>query len=173
MANKKDETASFVLRFNQKIFHTDAGEPQVQWRGNIRHVQGGDEKRFSEFEDALQFIQHKLTELTIQATEDKSLEERKGILAKSLNIWKQVKEDYSKIVLETIKDPIGSVEQLQEQVQEQVSQMSDRLRPNLDPDSWKPVTRSDLKKTTDSIESLAKAVETLARKVDQMSSEKK
>ncbi|MEM6377124.1 MAG: hypothetical protein AAF705_02855, partial [Bacteroidota bacterium] len=95
MSNKKDETASFVIRFNQKIFQTDAGEPQVQWRGNIRRVQGGDEKRFSEFEDALQFIQQKLTDLTMQATEDKSPEEQKGILTKSLNLWRQVKEDYS------------------------------------------------------------------------------
>lgn len=173
MSHKKDETASFVIRFNQKIFQSDTGEPQVQWRGNIRHVQGGDEKRFSEIENALQFIQQKLTDLTLQATEDKTPEEQEGILSKSLNLWKQVKEDYSKIVLETIKDPRGSVEQLQEQVQEQVSQMSDRLRPNLDPDSWKPVTRSDFKKTNDSIEALTKAVEALTHKVEALSSEKK
>ena len=173
MSNKKDETASFVIRFNQKIFQTDAGEPQVQWRGNIRHVQGGDEKRFSEFEDALQFYQQKLTDPSMQATEDKSPEEQKSILTKSLNLWRQVKEDYSKIVLETIKDPMGSVEQLQEQVQEQVSQMSDRLRPNLDPDSWKPVTRSDFKKTNDSIAALTKAVEALSQKVEALRAEKK
>lgn len=173
MSHKKDETASFVIRFNQKIFQSETGEPQVQWRGNIRHVQGGDEKRFSEFEDALQFIQQKLTELTMLATEDKSPEEQKGILTKSLNLWKQVKEDYSKIVIETIKDPMGSVEQLQEQVQEQVSQMSDRLRPNLDPDSWKPVTRNDFKKTNDSIAALTHAVEVLSQKVEALSLEKK
>lgn len=172
MSHKKEETASFVIRFNQKIFQSEAGEPQVQWRGNIRHVQGGDEKRFSEFEGALQFIQQKLTDLTMQATEDKTPEEQKGILSKSLNLWKQVKEDYSKIVIETIKDPRGSVEHLQEQVQEQVSQMSDRLRPNLDPDSWKPVTRSDFKRTQDSIEALTKAVEALTHKVEALSSEK-
>ena len=55
MATKKEETASFVLRFNQKVFQTDDGESQVQWRGNIRHVQGGDEKRFSEFDEVVQF----------------------------------------------------------------------------------------------------------------------
>ena len=44
MATKKDETASFVLRFTQKIFQNEEGEPQIQWRGNMRHVQTGDEK---------------------------------------------------------------------------------------------------------------------------------
>ena len=55
MAAKKDETASFVLLFTQKIFQNDKGESEVQWRGNIRHVQGGDEKRFSEFDDVVTF----------------------------------------------------------------------------------------------------------------------
>ena len=50
MSPKKDETASFMLRFTQKIFNSESGEPQVQWRGNIRHVQGGEEKRFSDFD---------------------------------------------------------------------------------------------------------------------------
>ena len=60
MSVKKEETASFMLRFTQKIFHSDNGEPQIQWRGNIRHVQGGDETRFSEFDEVVTFIQSKL-----------------------------------------------------------------------------------------------------------------
>ena len=71
MASKKDETASFVLRFTQKIFQNEEGESQVQWRGNIRHVQGGDEERFSEFDEVVKFIQDKLADLTIYAMEDK------------------------------------------------------------------------------------------------------
>ena len=81
MSPKKDETASFMLRFTQKIFNSESGEPQVQWRGNIRHVQGGEEKRFSDFDEALGFIQSKLADLTIGAMEDKPLEEQKGILS--------------------------------------------------------------------------------------------
>ncbi|MDB4443672.1 hypothetical protein N9157_04095, partial [Saprospiraceae bacterium] len=87
---KKDETASFMLRFTQKIFKNEEGEPQVQWRGNIRHVQGGDEKRFSEFDDVVNFIQAKLAEMTLQQMEDKSPEEQKGILSKSFNLWKKM-----------------------------------------------------------------------------------
>ena len=179
MATKKEDTASFVIRFNQKIFESEEGESQVQWRGHIRHVQGGDESRFSEFEEAMQFIQGKLAALTIQAVEDKSPEEQKGILAKSFELWRQVATDYPKKVTEIIKDPLGSVErvqdqvqeqvtQIQEQVQEQVTQMSDRIRPNLDPDAWKPATKADLKRAFTSIDQLTKALENLAKKVDQL-----
>lgn len=171
MSKTKNATASFVVRFHQKIYDSDEGEAQVQWRGSVRHVQEGDEKRFSDIEELIHFLQNKLTHLTLQATNDVSPEEQKGILAKSFNLWKQVTTDYPKKVLDTIKDPLGSVEQLQEQVQEQVNQMSSRIRPNLDPDSWKPATKNDLKETNESILALAKAVQALANKIDQRSEE--
>ena len=38
MAVKKDETASFMLRFTQKIFQNEDGESQVQWRGTVSYT---------------------------------------------------------------------------------------------------------------------------------------
>jgi hypothetical protein len=116
MASKKDETASFVLRFTQKIFQSEEGEAQVQWRGNIRHVQTGDEKRFSKFENVTQFIQEKLADLTVTAMEDKSPEEQKGILAKSFDLWKRMAMETPKLVAETIKDPKKGIAQIQTQI---------------------------------------------------------
>lgn len=113
---KKDETASFVLRFTQKIFQSAAGEAQVQWRGNIRHVQTGDEKRFSEFENVTEFIREKLAELTVSAMEDKSPEEQKGIMAKSFEMWKKMALETPKLVVTTIKDPKKGMAQIQEQI---------------------------------------------------------
>lgn len=123
MATKKEETASFVLRFTQKIFEGETGEPQVQWRGNIRHVQGGEEKRFSEFEEVTQFIQSKLAELTIVAMENKTPEQQKGILSKSFELWKRMTSETPKMVIETIKDPMKGVVQLQTQI----SQVGDAI----------------------------------------------
>ncbi|MFT6206079.1 MAG: hypothetical protein ACJA1O_003706, partial [Spirosomataceae bacterium] len=60
MTNNKEETASFVLRLSQKIYNSEEGEPQIQWRGSIRHVQSGDEQRFANFERATSFMQSKL-----------------------------------------------------------------------------------------------------------------
>ncbi len=116
MAAKKDETASFVLRFTQKIFQSEEGEAQVQWRGNIRHVQTGDEKRFSKFGNVTQFIQEKLADLTVTAMEDKSPEEQKGILAKSFDLWKKMALETPKLVAVTIKDPKKGIAQIQTQL---------------------------------------------------------
>jgi len=173
MSIKKEETASFVLRFTQKIFHTEAGDPQVQWRGNIRHVQGGDEKRFSEFEDVVQFIQGKLAELTIQAMGDKSPEEQKGILSKSFDLWKKMAATAPKVVLETIKDPKKQVAQFQDQLQDQISQLKDEFGEKLDLDSWMRSSKSDYKNMIQMMERMSEEISTLNKKVDKLSKKPK
>ena len=110
------ETASFVIRFTQKIYHNEEGEAEIQWRGNIRHVQGGDEKNFSKFDDVVSFLQEKLADLTITALEDKSPEEQKSILSKSFDLWKKMATTGPKMVMETIKDPKKQIAHLQQQI---------------------------------------------------------
>lgn len=172
MATKKEETASFVLRFNQKIFQNDSGEPEVQWRGNIRHVQGGDEKRFSEFDEVVKFIQAKLADLTIIAMEDKSPEEQKGILAKSFDMWKRMAADAPKMVIDTIKDPKKQVAQIQEQIQEQLHQVKEEIGDKLEIDSWRGSSKADYNRLMDMLETMAGEIAHLNKKVDKLSKKK-
>lgn len=169
MANKKEETASFMLRFNQKIFESEKGEAEVQWRGSIRHVQGGDEKRFSEFDDVVKFIQSKLQDLTIQAMEDKTPEEQKGILAKSFGLWKRMATEAPKLVLDTIKDPKKQVAQIQDQIQDQISHVKEEIGQKLDLDSWMSSSKSDAQDIMDQLEMITKEIATLNKKVDKLS----
>ena len=115
MTKKSNQTASFMVRFNQRIFEED-GESKVQWRGKVSHVQGGDEKSFSDFNDALSFMQKKLTELTNEATKDKTEEQREGILKKSLYMWKTMAQAGPKVIMDTLKDPKKQIAQIQDQI---------------------------------------------------------
>ena len=180
MATKKDETASFVLRFTQKIFQNEQDEPQLQWRGNMRHVQSGEEKNFSKFEEVTQFIQTTLTDLTVQAMEHKSPEEQKGILAKSFDLWKKMAMETPKIVMDSIKDPKKQAnqikEQLQEQFQEQLHQVSDAFNQKLDDakqklevDDWRMTSKSDFKSMMKLLEQMSMEINTLNEKVDKLS----
>jgi hypothetical protein len=180
MATKKDETASFVLRFTQKIFHNEDGEPQIQWRGTMRHVQSGSEKNFSKFEDVTQFIQGILTDLTVQAMENKSPEEQKGILAKSFDLWKKVALDAPKMVIDSIKDPKKQAHQIQEQIQEQFSQVGDAFnqkledaRQKLEIDDWRVSSKSDFKTIMKMLEQMSNEISTLNVKVDKLSKKAK
>ncbi|MEL6675152.1 MAG: hypothetical protein AAFR61_23285 [Bacteroidota bacterium] len=164
-----------MLRFTQKVFNNEKGEPEVQWRGNIRHVQGGEEKRFSEFEEALGFIQSKLADLTISAMEDKPLEEQKGILSKSFDLWKKMATDAPRMVMETIKDPKKQVsqlqDQLQDQLQEQIEQVKGGFSQKLDLSSWLTSSKADYQQIVQLLGQLSKDVEALNQKVEQLSNQ--
>ncbi|MEN0006593.1 MAG: hypothetical protein AAF798_20740 [Bacteroidota bacterium] len=169
MAIKKEETASFMLRFNQKIFNNESGDPQVQWRGNIRHVQGGEEKRFSNFEEVVNFIQSKLADLTIQAMEDKSPEEQKGILSKSFDLWKKMAIEAPKMVIETIKDPKKQVAQFQDQLQDQIHQIQDDISQKLELDSWLRASKADYKQVMQKLDVLSGELNALNSKMEKLS----
>ncbi len=173
MATKKEETASFVLRFNQKIFKNTEGEQQVQWRGHIQHVQGGDEKRFSEFEEIAKFIQGKLADLTIQAMEDKTPEEQQGILAKSFDLWKKMAFEGPKMVIDTLKDPKKQMAQFQQQFNQMGEDISHKLEERfgqkLEIDEWRAASKSDYHHLVEMMEKMSKTIDDLNEKVERLS----
>ena len=168
MSKKTEETASFMVRFTQKIYE-DNGEANVQWRGKISHVQGGDQKSFADFDKAMVFMQEKLAELTREATQDKSPEEQDGILNKSFDIWKKMTKVGPKMIIDTIKDPKKQVAHLQDQIQDQISQVSDEISAKVEINQWRAASKSDFNKLMDTIGALSKEVQALNKKVDKLS----
>lgn len=170
MASNTPETASFLVRFTQKIYEDGGGKPAVQWRGKISHVQGGDQTNFTEFEDVIEFMQDKLSIMTMQSVEDKTPEEQDGILNKSLDIWKKLSANAPKLVLETIKDPKKQVAQ----IQDQLSQVGDEIGHKLDMDTrkWRSASKSDFENVLSALQTLTKQVGALSDKVDSLSDKK-
>ncbi len=171
MSKKRDETASFMVRFNQKIFEED-GESKVQWRGKISHVQGGEEQNFSDFNDALLFMQDRLANLTKEATKDKTTEQQEGILQKSLYMWKTMKEVGPKVLMETIKDPKKQLSHIQDQIQDQISNISEEIGEKVHIDEWRNASRSDFKKVKKSISELSSEIKKLSDKIDSIRKKK-
>lgn len=167
MAKKQDQTASFMVRFNQRIFEED-GESKVQWRGKISHIQGGSDKNFSDFNDALIFMQQKLAELTNEATEGESEELREGILQKSFSMWKTMKAVGPKMIMETIKDPKKQISNIQDQIQDQISHISEEISQKVQIDQWRNASRADYHNIQNSISELSKEIKALAAKVDKL-----
>ena len=168
MAKKAEQTASFMVRFNQRIYEED-GESKVQWRGRISHVQDGDEKRFSDVKDALEFMQQKLSELTSEATKGQSSEEQENILQKSLSMWKTMKAVAPQMIKETIKDPKKQISNIQDQLQDQLSNIGEEISEKVQIDQWRNASRSDFKKVQDSISQLTREIKRLNSKVDALS----
>ncbi len=164
METKKEETASFVVRFTQKVFTDESGESQVQWRGNIQHVQGGDEKRFSDFEEVIKFIQSKLTSLTLEAIGDKSPEEQQGILHKSFELWKTMTYTYPQQFLEAFTNP----ELPAKQMEQQLNAVQAFFTQGLQLDAWMQVPGSKTSQVSPLGNKLLERLERLEQKVDRL-----
>jgi len=171
MSKKQDQTASFMVRFNQKIFEED-GESKVQWRGKISPVQQGDEQNFTDFNDALIFMQQRLADLTKEATKDKTIAQQEGILQKSLYMWKTMKEVGPKVLMETIKDPKKQLSQIQDQIHGQISSIGEEISEKVQIDEWRNASRSDYKKVKKSINQLSEQIKQLSDKIDTISKKK-
>ena len=161
MAKKPEQTASFMIRFNQKIYQ-DQGEDKVQWRGKVSHVQGGEDLSFSDFKEAVEFIQTRLTQLTVDATKGHPKDQQESIVKKSFTLWKTMAKEGPKIFMETIKDPMKSVDNLKDQLTEFGGEMMEKVPV----DQWRSASKSDFQSIQNSISQLAKQVSLLNAKVD-------
>lgn len=171
MKNKKLDTASFVLRFTPKIFENEEGDADIQWRGAIKHVQDGDEKKFSDFEKALEFIREKLSDLTIEAVNEKSEEQEEHLLTKGFNLWKQLTQETPKNMVDAFLDPKKQVEN----IQNQISQVGERLNPKSPDfagkklaDELKFASKADLKVLLELHQQMADNIAILTEKVEEL-----
>jgi len=171
MAKKADQTASFMVRFTQQLFEED-GESNVQWRGKISYVQGAEEINFTEFKDALSFMQKRLQLLTEAAAAGKPESERAGLVTKSFNIWKRVAQTGPKMIIDTIKDPKKQVSQIQEQIQEQMTVLGDEISTRVGIDDWRNASKNDYKSIITNIEALQNDMKSLHKKIDKLAKKK-
>ncbi|MFT6337801.1 MAG: hypothetical protein ACI86M_002630 [Saprospiraceae bacterium] len=169
----KDQSASFMIRFTQKIYESEEGNANVQWRGKISHVQSGDNKGFVEFDRAVDFMQDHLGNLTQSTIEDKPQKEQEGILSKSFDMLRKFKDQAPTFVMDTIKDPIGQVGNIQGQIKEQIRDVSEDISQKLDVDNLRMASKSDYKEVLSMMKAMSKQIEKLTNKVDQLDNSKK
>ena len=165
MTKKQEQTASFLVRFQQRIFEEN-GESEVQWRGKISHVQDGEEQRFSDFNDALSFMQQKLGELTEEATKHESSEEQESIIHKSLSMWKTIKDFGPKVIRNTLKDPKKQFTHLQDEIQDKIITIGEEISEKVHIDQWRNASRSDFNKIQSQIAALSSEIQKLSTKFD-------
>ncbi len=171
MSKNNEQNASFMVRFNQKIFEEN-GEAKVQWRGKITHVQDGEDKRFTNFNDALVFMQKKLAEVTEHATRHESSEKQDNIIEKSFSMWKTLKDVGPKMLKDTIKDPKKQFANFQEQLQDQMFTIGEEISEKVQIDQWRNASRSDFNQIQNQITELSNQVTTLSKKIDQLNTKK-
>lgn len=116
------DSASFVLRFTQDIWRDQAGEPRVEWRGLVQRVKDGEELRFTDLSDAMNFIQESLLKVTMNAVpkEDKMYQDK--AMRESSKMWEKFAETYTSMMVDAMQQTIKQSETFQRQVSDTVEQ---------------------------------------------------
>lgn len=161
---KSQNTASFVLRFTQETFRDEQAGGHVRWRGHIRHVQGDREERFTNFADAVTFIQKNLTALTFDTfSGDESMSQEK-IMRESFKLWEQFAAHYQDIMSTAVEQTLKQ----SEAVTQQLELAAERTR-----QAWGIGTNEQaqmhatLQRLQEQVESLNSRVESLEKSVHQ------
>lgn len=116
------DIASFVLRFTQDLWRDQEGQPRVEWRGQVRRVQDGEELRFTDLADAMNFIQESLLKVTMNAVpkEDKMYQDK--AMRESLKMWEKFAENYTNLMVDAMQQTMKQSESFQRQFQDAVEQ---------------------------------------------------
>ena len=159
MVEDQRSIASFMIRFTQHIWRDPQDEPQVQWRGQISHVQGGDELAFTDLTAALEFIQQQLTQLTKDATSSEDSQDQEKVLDKSYVLWEQFAATYSNMVFDALRNTINQSAAIK-------SQMDEALGTALE--SWPLPVAIEQDEISSAIDDLNSQLQTLAEKVEKL-----
>ena len=93
------DVVSFVLRFVR-----DAGqESQARWRGKVQHVQGSAERQFSQFSEALAFMQEHMNSAAETAAKDSAKLAQNNPWLETAKLWGEFVPQYNKLMLENME----------------------------------------------------------------------
>ncbi len=120
--NTHRDVASFLIRFVQDLWQDAQGEPHVQWRGHINHVQADKELSFTDFGEAVKFIQGQLSELTVNAIPEDSQMDPEQVLRESYRLWDQFAATYSGLMFNMMEQTLQSSRAFREQMERAVEQ---------------------------------------------------
>ena len=157
--NTQRGIASFLLRFAQERWRDNNGEPHLQWRGHIEHVQGDEEASFSDAAEAIAFIQQRLTELTLDALPGGNHMEQEKLMRESFKLWEQFATNYNKMMFDAMEQSIKQSETFKQQMDEAVERS---LK------SWKIPAQADPSQLVEALNRLQAQIQALADKVDSL-----
>lgn len=153
MKKSQRDIASFVVRFTQDLWDDVPGEPRVEWRGHIRHVQSGEEHNFTDFTDAMAFIQQSLMDLTLNSTKGKSTLGQVGdpkaggdkarsqetyqqkALRESFKLWDKFTSSYSSMMMDAMQ---RATERSLQHTEALRAQFDKTLEQTQSPSFWQP-----------------------------------
>ncbi|MGD8751188.1 MAG: hypothetical protein PVG14_07185 [Anaerolineales bacterium] len=159
--------ASFLIRFTQDLWEDDQGEPRVQWRGRINHVQGDEEQSFTDFSEVVEFIQQHLTQLTLDSIPKDGQMDQEKTLHESFKLWERFASSYTDLMFDAMERTIQGSQVIKSQMDVTMDEMFKRWKASLQPSSEKEEIGKALNKLVEQVQVLADRVAYLEERLSQ------
>lgn len=150
-----------MIRFAQERWRDAKGEPHLQWRGYIRHIQGDEEVSFTDAAEVIAFMQKHLAQLTKDALPNGSKGEQEKLMRENFKLWEQFATTYNNAIY-------GTMERTMKQSQAFKQQVDDAVHRSLK--TWAPVTdsRGEQAQLLNALETLTARLENLSERIEQL-----
>ncbi|MCI0395937.1 MAG: hypothetical protein L0332_18210 [Chloroflexi bacterium] len=157
------DLVSFVLRFVREV----GEDQQARWRGVIKHVQGDTEEHFTQFSEALAFMQAHVNEV-IKATfsETERLNEEMGEnnpFLETARLWGEYMPRYTRLMTDIMGEAVAGSQAGGAAMSKQMEQMmAATLR------SWGMPTQDEQERAAEAVEKMAGQLAELTAKMDEL-----
>ncbi len=161
------DVVSFVLRFVREM----GEDQQARWRGIIKHVQGNTETHFSQYSEALEFMQSQVNE-TIRATfEGSKRMNEENLLLETTRLWGEFMPRYTRIMMDSMNEMMGSNPAMTQQMEKTIAAaMSMWGVPTSSPakDKERPPAAATLDTLTEQVSALAAKLDALEARMSDL-----
>ena len=162
MTETRRDTASFLVRFTQDLWQGEQGEPRITWRGHIRHIQSDRETRFTDFSEAVAFMQQQmqaLTEGSLAALSEHAQASGKSPFEIGFELWQETATRYTDMVF-------GAMQQTMKQSESMQKQMDSAMQESLQ--TWTPAAQAAANPILNALQALQAQIEKLTARIDNL-----
>lgn len=149
--------ASFVVRFKQERWRDEQGEPHLEWRGQIQHVQGDESAAFTDFAEAVAFMQRHLQQLTQSAWSGGDRMQQEKLARESFKLWEQFTSAYTDMLVQSMETGLKQSEAFRQQMDQAVERTAQ---------AWQPAASAADPAVLETLRALQAQVKALADKVE-------
>ena len=159
MSETQRDVASFMIRFTQDMWRNANGDPELQYRGRIRHVQGDEEIDFTDFSEAVRFIQEHLAQLTLEALPGGSKMDQEKALRDGFKLWEEFTTSYTSMMFDAMEQTIDQSEAIKRQMDKAVEESMK---------TWQPQMSAEEDQIAAALASLSGQIEALAARIENL-----
>jgi hypothetical protein len=149
------DVVSFVLRFVREM----GEDQQARWRGVIKHVQGDSESHFSQFSEAMEFMQARVNEVILATFEGSKKANEDNPFMETARLWGQWMPRYTKLMMDSMNEAAGGNANLAQQMEKTMAATMSM---------WGLPSQQDQARSAATLETMAAQVADLTAKLEKL-----